>query len=277
MRSLSVPLSLSVPRSLSVPLCVLLLPLAACKKEPEPPVLAPPFAVTAPHSGVGHEPRKPGFKQDKVPPELNPAKNVRGQTPVLPRAGLAALRPFVAGRTTKIGQGSMTLTLGDGPAATLPVTVYRRDPVVILSADRPDLGVVLSFPSLVPGSHVRGTYVRGEGQPAQPQPNLRVRVGGAGAPDPLQAADQATGTTLTVRVVAGATPGAAAGTFDGQVSRDAGEVVRKVTGGTFQVQLDLSLAAAREALAGIHLPSQPMLRNVASPAGPETAPAPPVK
>ena len=210
-----------------------LVALCACKRD-DP---APPSAQAA--TGLAQPATPPG--RTPVVPEFNPARNVPGQISKPYRTGLAKMRPFAAMRSTKIGKGTLSLTLeGLGPQ-TMAMSVYRRGRLIILSADRPDLGIVLALPTLAAGKYVRGS---GPGTTLRP-PNLRARIGPAHQAQHLQAADPDLAAALVVEIAAGS-GGAASGKFEAQVSRDRGQMKRRVTEGRFELQVDNAIPGVAE-------------------------------
>jgi len=222
--------------------------LPACKKD-EP--VAPASSVVAP-SQVGTPLTKPDTPPGRtpVPPSMNPARNVKGQVARPLGANLAKIRPFAPTRTTKLGTGTVTVSIEGAPPQTTPINVYRRGKLVILSSDQPTVGLVLTLPTLAAGRYARGAgaaaAIAATAAAKLPLPNLRVRIGAAHRGLHLQAAAQDDVASLAVDVTAGQGAGSASGTFEGVVAQHGGQNRRKVTGGRFDVQVDNTIPGVAE-------------------------------
>jgi hypothetical protein len=193
---------------------------AACKKEPAPP--EPPRLSPAPLRPAGEQP-PPGAGQLVVPPELDPGKGILRRGPHrLPPVSARALRREPVRRAVRVGAGTLSATVGEA-AVTVAATVYQRGALYLLSGERPGMGLVLSLPSLAPGSHLSA--------PGAAAPDLRVRSG----TEVLSARDGPAG-ALAVRITeSGRT---VRGAFQGRVSRDGGQAARPVREGKFELVLD---------------------------------------
>jgi hypothetical protein len=158
-----------------------------------------------------------------VPPELDPGKGVVRRGPHrLPPASARALRREPVHRAVRVGAGTLSATVGEAKVA-LAATAYQRGALYLVAGERPEMGLVLSLPSLAPGSHVSA--------PGAAAPDLRVRAG----TEVLSARDGPAG-ALAVRITeSGRT---VRGTFQGRVSRDGGQAPRPVREGKFEIVLE---------------------------------------
>jgi hypothetical protein len=190
---------------------------AACKKEPEsspPPPL--PRAMTQP---TGMPTPSSGIQGREKPPPWDPAKKFHGREPIKLRPNQGRLLDRLrAGKLSALaGSGTLSAVI-DKEVVSLPVEVFRRGPVLVLSGERPDLGIVLTIPSAAPGTYVRGQEpAQPPPQPrAQPQPHLRVRYGAGPQAKVYLPRDKPGQPGLTIEVVESSST--IRGTFRGMVA-----------------------------------------------------------
>lgn len=233
-----------------------LLAACTCATETEKPLPPPPTAggqnlqllpqpIAARDLPKDFRPRAPM----RPPKELDERRAARLSPTIQMPKGLGRLRRLQQVRMVLVGQGKLSLKLGDA-TSSLPARVYRQGNRLVLSAEREDLGVVLVVPSLAAGDYQRGG-------PPERAPNLRARVGVRGQDEMLQAADEAPNAGFTARLGAVSADGVLTGTFEGQVSRDMGQSVRKVSDGQFEAKLDTKRAEVESWLRLIAAPAAP--------------------
>jgi hypothetical protein len=212
--------------------------LGACKKEPEP---APPRlsaqTMTQPPQVTGPS---PGARGREKAPAWDLAKKIPGREPLQlkPSQGRLLERLRTGKLSVVAGKGTLSAVIGT-QAVSVPLEVFRRGPALVLSGERPDLGIVLTIPVASPGTYVRGPEASSaQGEPRAARPQLRIRQGAGPKASVLLSHDGAGEPGLTIELVEASST--IRGTFRGRVSSGNASEVKVVREGKFSWTADAS-------------------------------------